>query len=517
MRLSRLEYDRLAALIAERTGLTFPASRRSDFEQALRAVLGERAPDARLRDLLEGDTVARDELIANLTIGESYFFRDPGQFQLLREDVLPGIAALRGNAPIRMWSAGCAAGEEAYSLAILGEQLGLKHRTRVLGTDISRVRLAAARAGNYSKWALRSLDEETIARYFTQSGKRYVLRSEFRDSVDFRYLNLAEDVYPSMAAGIWGFDLILCRNVLIYFDAATIAHVAQRLIDSLSDDGWLVLGASDPAISEMVDCEVVLTHAGLVYRRPGVRSHGSGAALPDAFADIPAADAASRDRAFATDAFTWDLETDEPAAGGEAATGTETPDDAVSARVAARHADTEGDTRTASVGDSAVPDGVRAAYAAHDYVRSAALAATHLAIHDTPSLRAMHVRALANMGQLSAAGKASAAALEQHRDSAELLYLHALLLLEGSQWREAAAAARRALYVDRTMVVAHLTLADALKRGGQVTGARRALNNAASLLEALPDDQVVPASDGETAGRLRTNVEARLRLMEDST
>lgn len=106
MRLSRLEYDRLAALIAERTGLTFPASRRSDFEQALRAVLGERAPDARLRDLLEGDTVARDELIANLTIGESYFFRDPGQFQLLREDVLPGIAALRENAPIRMWSAG---------------------------------------------------------------------------------------------------------------------------------------------------------------------------------------------------------------------------------------------------------------------------------------------------------------------------------------------------------------------------------------------------------------------------
>src|SRR5690606_3348380 len=265
-----------------------------------------------------------------------------------------------------------AAGEEAYSLAILGEQLGLKHRMRVLGTDISRVRLAAARAGNYSKWALRSLDEETIARYFTQSGKRYVLRSEFRDAVDFRYLNLAEDVYPSMAAGIWGLDLILCRNVLIYFDAATIAHVAQRLIDSLSDDGWLVLGASDPAISEMVDCEVVLTHAGLVYRRPGVRSHGSGAALPDAFADIPAADAASRDRAFATDALTWDLETDEPAAGGEAATGTETPDDAVSARVAARHADTEGDTRTASVGDSAVPDGVRAAYAAHDYVRSAA-------------------------------------------------------------------------------------------------------------------------------------------------
>jgi len=516
MRLSRLEYDRLAALIAERTGLTFPASRRSDFEQALQAALGERAPDGRLRDLLEGDTVARDELIANLTIGESYFFRDPGQFRLLREEILPGIAALRENVPIRMWSAGCAAGEEAYSLAILGEQLGLKQRTRVLGTDISRVRLAAARAGNYSKWALRSLDEETIARYFTESGKRYVLRSEFRGSVDFRYLNLAEDAYPSMAAGIWGFDLILCRNVLIYFDTATIAHVAQRLIDSLSDDGWLMLGASDPAISEMVDCEVVLTHAGLMYRRSGVLSHGGGATLPDAFADISAADAASRGGAFATDGLAWDLEADEPAAGGDAATGLDTPDDAVGARVAARHADAV-DTRAAPAADSAVPDEVRAAYAAHDYVRSAALAAAHLAIHDTPSLRAMRVRALANMGQLSAAGNASAAALEQHRDSAELLYLHALLLLEGSQWREAAAAARRALYVDRTMVVAHLTLADALKRGGQLTGARRALNNAASLLEALPDDQVVPASDGETAGRLRTNVEARLRLMENST
>src|SRR5690606_26511129 len=146
-----------------------------------------------------------DELIASLTIGESYFFRDPGQFALLRNELLPQVAAQREHGPIRLWSAGCAAGEEAYSLAILSEELGLHARASVLGTDISRTRLAAARQGVYTKWALRGLDAETVERYFTQARNRYTLRPSFRERVDFRYLNLAEDRYPSLTAGIWGF------------------------------------------------------------------------------------------------------------------------------------------------------------------------------------------------------------------------------------------------------------------------------------------------------------------------
>src|SRR5690606_655500 len=88
-----------------------------------------------------------------------------------------------------------------------------------------------------------------------------------RQHVDFRYLNLAEDSFPSLATGIWGMDVILCRNVLIYFDADTVERVARRLLASLSEDGWLLLGGSDPPISEIMECDVVVTDAGLVYRR----------------------------------------------------------------------------------------------------------------------------------------------------------------------------------------------------------------------------------------------------------
>ena len=100
---------------------------------------------------------------------------------------------------------------------------------------------------------------ETERTYFKHEGDELVLSSEIRRAVDFRYLNLAEDAYPALSSGVWGIDVILCRNVMIYFSVDVIARVAQRLIDSLSDEGWLLLGASDPTLSDYVRCEVVTT------------------------------------------------------------------------------------------------------------------------------------------------------------------------------------------------------------------------------------------------------------------
>ncbi|MHB1169735.1 MAG: CheR family methyltransferase [Longimicrobiales bacterium] len=515
---SRPEYGRVAALIAERTGLTFPVSRQQDMERALREAIDDPTSDARVRELLADDTAARDELIASLTVGESYFFRDPGQFRLLREEIVPGLAALRGNAPIRMWSAGCAAGEEAYSLAILGAQLGLRDRTTVLGTDISRVRLAAARRASYTKWALRGLEEDEVERHFTPDGKRWVLKPAYTGRVDFRYLNLAEDLYPSLTAGIWGFDVILCRNVLIYFDRETIARVAERLIASLSEDGWLLLGASDPAIGEFVDCDVVLTPAGLVYRRPSQagepgRSAGAWASTRFASADRDWAGVPGPTQTVDPDAGDIDVDAAENFDVTAAAAAQAQPAGPPAEEPAAPVAEAPTGVPSREAPDEAA-EAVRAAYAARDYARAATLAEAQLQVHDTADLRVLHVRSLANLGELAAAGRASAAALERHRDSAELLYLHALLLVEAGQWRDAAASARRALYLDRTLIVAHLTLALALKRTGDLDGARRALQNAASLLADAPADAIVPASDGERVGRLRTNVDAQLRLIE---
>ncbi|MGH7591356.1 MAG: CheR family methyltransferase, partial [Gemmatimonadales bacterium] len=126
------------------------------------------------------------------------------------------------------------------------------------------------------------------------------------------------------------------------------------------------------------------------------------------------------------------------------------------------------------------------------------------------------VRSLANRGDLDAAGRTCAAALDRHRTSSELAYLHAVLLAEAGRYADAATAARRALYLDRGLVVAHLSLGGALARMGDADGARRSLRNALRLLAAMAPEQVVPASDGASAGRLAEMALVHARLLSEA-
>lgn len=480
----------IAGIIRERTGLVFPPSRRREIEQALaRALPHNRDPEA-IRSLLETNDEAKEALIAELTIGESYFLRDTGQFTLLRE-LLPRLAAARTDVPVRVWSAGCATGEEPYSVAILSEQLGLARRVSVLGTDISRARLAHARRGVYRPWSLRGVADDVIDRFFERRGAHFHIRPSLRQRVDFRYLNLAEDRFPSLTAGIWGMDVILCRNVLIYFDRETIARVARGLAGTLTDDGWLVLGASDPAIGELADVDVVLTKAGLAYRR---RRTAGEVDLVQPLALEPAPPAPG------------------PAAVAEPEVAASPPSHVramppapVSVPAEAAAASPDAGVRLAEL---------ETAYGAGAYARAEALARAAVA-GDPEDVRPwiLLVRSLANRGCLADAGQAAAAALERHRDSAELLYLHALLLSQSSLHAEAASAAKRALYLDRDMIVAHMALSNARARLGDAEGARRALRNADVLLARLSPDAVVPASDGQGAGRLKQMIRAQLSVL----
>ena len=217
---------------------------------------------------LERGRLPISDLIDELTVGETYFFREPDQFAFLGQVVLPEIAQRKEDrSPVRIWSAGCASGEEAYSLAILLEEVGLGDRGHVLGTDISRHALTAAARAEYGSWSLRGPDAFRARRYLTGMGNALSLDPEIRSRVAFQPLNLARDVFPSREQGIGDFDLILCRNVLIYFDAATIAHVAAALYRSLADDGWLVLASSDPPLAQLAPFRTVVTERGVFYRR----------------------------------------------------------------------------------------------------------------------------------------------------------------------------------------------------------------------------------------------------------
>jgi chemotaxis protein methyltransferase CheR len=484
------EVAELAEWIRARTGLTFPTGRREPAAASLVIALGEEGSVAKTVSRLERDHVALDELLAELTIGETYFFRHPEQFEVIRACILPQLLGDQ-RAPLRVWSAGCATGEEPYSLAILLREAAAPIG-KIIGSDLSRARLAVARRGRYRKWSLRGVPTETIARYFQSAGTWYQLSPEIRAAVEFRYLNLVEDQYPSATAGIWGMDLILCRNVLIYLDRSAVARVARKLVASLSDHGWLFLGASDPSIADLAPVEVTVTEAGLAYRRIGAEtSHPAGPMIEPARAVPP-----PREVPIVEAPRPWAevLITPSPPP--------------------AHSPGTEG---TGEDNDSPLtPDQLQRLYWEQRYDAVAAGSARLLNEgRHSERVHVLLVRSLANQGDTTAAGHATVAALETHPESAELLYLHSVLLLEAKRAEEAVVAAKRALYLDSSLVVAHLAFADASIRIGDPVEARRALRNAERILSRSSPDEIVAASDGETVARMLRIVQFRLRLLQE--
>jgi chemotaxis protein methyltransferase CheR len=240
--------------IEERIGLHFPPSRFADLERGLARVAGESGfPNAAAyvesllrRNLHAGDL---DALAGSLTISETHFFRDPGVCEFLESSFLPGLIGARRESGrrLRIWSAGCATGEEPYTLAILLHRLIpdiADWEITILGTDINPAVLARAASGIYSEWSFRDTPAWVRPRYFVPHlPRRYKILPEIRRMVTFARLNLAAEDYPSILSNTHEMDLIVCRNVLLYFAVPRIPSVVGRFHMALVGDGRLVLGA----------------------------------------------------------------------------------------------------------------------------------------------------------------------------------------------------------------------------------------------------------------------------------
>jgi chemotaxis protein methyltransferase CheR len=222
----------------------------------------------------------RDELqtlIEGLTIGETYFARNPPQIRALAELVLPSLLA-RGDHRIRIWCAGCSTGEEPYTVALLLAKLlalntanttntantrkPAKWDVRIIGTDINSSALAAAREGRYGSRAVSLLDDEDLLRYFERDGNGWRVGDELRSLVEFRQHNLTSD--PPPAARL---DLVLCRNVLIYFERRQMLDVVDGMHAALIPGGWLLLGHSETLWRIYDGFELVRHEDAFLYRR----------------------------------------------------------------------------------------------------------------------------------------------------------------------------------------------------------------------------------------------------------
>ncbi len=223
-------------------------------------------------DQLQRDDDELDALLATLSIHVSRFFRNPDTFRVLEREVLPDLchrAKVEGRSSLRLWSVGCAGGEEAYSLALLMDELnpsGLQ--IDILGTDVSDPVLEIAREGRYSRERLVEVPDSVLRRYFRQDGENYQLLEQVREMVRFERHNImAAESYPPA-------DLILCRNVLIYFSRVEQERILTRFSRAQSEGAVLVLGRSESLVGEIRTAYRSVFPVERVYRRVASEEDG---------------------------------------------------------------------------------------------------------------------------------------------------------------------------------------------------------------------------------------------------
>jgi chemotaxis protein methyltransferase CheR len=472
VRLSDELYVRFRDLLRTRCGLFYPEHRRNDLEHRLQMALNTTAhPDlAALYDDAIGGGAAWEAILAQLTIGETYFFRNRAQFDALRHYILPEVMARRASIQsLRMWSAGCATGEEPYSLAMtIAELLTGRdpwHLT-ILATDINPTFLTRAREGVYGEWSFRGTPAALHTRFFHPEERRWRIDPTIRQMVSFARLNLVEPCYPSVTTGTCAFDIIICRNVTIYFDAATTRQIVERLFEALAPGGWLIVGHAEPHASIYHQFEVHNFPDTIIYRKPlsaplfipALQSFR----IASKTVPVPSHSRASR------------TVSNEPLA-----SSTPMPEQQADLN-AAPEAESE---RTSSGEATTVVDLLGVG------------------------------RQCANQGEWAAAEAHCTRALTQDPLCIDAHHLLAQIHEHQGRLDAALAAYRRTVYLDRGFVLGMIGMGNVWRQLGHVTNARRSYRNALQHLERLPIYTAIPGADGDTRGALVALVTQYIQLL----
>jgi chemotaxis protein methyltransferase CheR len=261
----------------DRLGLIFSPSNKIDLERGIKDRLGANpslgTPADYLLHLKGPDGKDElDHLIPLLTVGETYFFRNTSNFQALEHVILPRLISERKESrTLRIWSAGCSTGEEPYSIAILLDRI-LPDRESwditILATDLNRVSLEQARRGIYRAWSFRDVPADQTEGYFTREGGLFHLVPRIKAMVLFSPLNLVEETYPSFVTQTTSQDLILCRNVMIYFSADINRVIIERFHRSLRPGGYLIIGHAEHNLEHFERFRSINLGDNIIYQKP---------------------------------------------------------------------------------------------------------------------------------------------------------------------------------------------------------------------------------------------------------
>jgi chemotaxis protein methyltransferase CheR len=509
------DYLRFRDLVLERTGLHYPEKKRSDLEIGLlksfaespfAAANGNGNLDAYYNLLRDRENSAAQtemkRLIDTLTIGETHFFRDESQFNALANEVLPSVIARKraGAAAVgpdiqpqlRIWSVGCATGEEPYSLAIMLKELLPdidNWYILILATDISSSALKRAQQSIYSDWSFRENRARALRpRYFTRyrpmggtpTKDRYRLRDDIRQMVTFAPLNLIEDNYPSIANNTMSMDLVLCRNVTIYFTEDTTRRVILKLHDALIDGGWLVVGHSEPSLTIYREFQTHIFSGTVLYQKI--------------------------DRTYPyRDVRSTRIDLSEKI---KPQTAPLRPPPAQPKKVTA--------ALSAPTPPPAEPDHYEVAGVLLNKGNTEeAIEELHRKIANDSRFAPAHSmlgRAYANLGHWDKARYWCQNALKLDALLPEAYYVLGLIYEHEDNVPEAIEMFKKAIYLDREAPLLHFHLAMLYKKAGQLNNAKKACQNTVRVLAKWPPASIVPDSGGATAKHL---LDAARRILNE--
>lgn len=412
----------------------------------------------------------------HLTIGESYFFREIVVFSLLREHVLPQIIEEKekqGSRELRIWSAGCSSGEEVYSMAILIDSM-LNQRDgwkfSVLGTDVNPSAIERAREGRYREWSFRDLPAGIIQEYFhgTDNGKLEI-SEHIRRMTEFDYLNLAapHTEYPR------GFDIILCRNVLMYFTRPKIQHIVQGFRRSVVENGWLIPSLTETTLINNPGFEGRRFGDATLFRKQSRVSHIFSLRKKE------------------TEPGDSDSQTDVNATLAGPKGWKALPEIAGVSKTRRRESIT--DSQTAASKPS--PAGsVTATVKRKQSVERAE--------RNREQELVSTARRYADQGELQKALAAAREAVDVEKMNPQIRIMYATILRESGETSLAMQEFHRALYLDHGSIPAHFAVASMYRHLGRNDRAQRHFRNALQLLEACEDKHAVIEPGGLSVKRM---------------
>jgi chemotaxis protein methyltransferase CheR len=483
------ELPTVSEYIERKLGLSFPENRFADLKRALNLAIAENGfgkdHSSFYNALLSNNLTHHqlDTLALYLTIGETYFFREKVCLDVFTNTIIPELIKNRDQLKreIRIWSAGCCTGEEAYTIAmLLNETLPdiEEWKITIIGTDINRNFIHKAKNGRYTQWSFRDTPDVLKKKYFTQTGKEFEVIPRIKKMVSFSYLNLADHKYPLVETNTFAMDVIFCRNVLMYFSTEQATKVVDRFKACLTHEGWFITSPVEVSGSCFSTFSPVIINNALVYRKnkwndqpepePEIRF------FPGIVNEVHETNAKL--------VYTHDVEKEK--------IGPHIPDDRK------KHETGHHDHTVNLKHAHKLIDEARYADA-KNYLQK--LITLHPADR---SIKFLLAKAFANTGHHTEARILCDELISLDKMNAEYYYLLATILFDQKQKDEAEKMINQVLYLDHTHLLAHFLKGNIARMNGKKQIANKHYKNLLHLIQNMDDSEVIADSGGLTVGRL---------------